>query len=297
MESAVNQAEEFSRLAKPSQNVLNYLETDQESSQHLNSFMLYNNYLTGLGPNGTLKLKVSYNKINLDTGFDYSDPEKLSHQRRTIGFIGTNVKNIKATYKPIVGDPIELELPEQFIVNRQLTTFSNTKDLFKEFIRANLLFEKEMFGFNKEEIDIAPEDYGNIFELTKPKGFEEDFIPGNKYNFNEVFNLIFEETMEKVSKESEKDMIIIRDYIKGYFFFSRPDYFKVNDEGYLFLYDKWDKLLNEGRFVLSSGTPSVKGGGPDVSHYESLYFQIGQLDHMKHYDFGDVKKFWKFKMD
>ncbi|WP_338972114.1 hypothetical protein [Spiroplasma endosymbiont of Panorpa germanica] len=296
-EEAINQAEEFSKLTKPSQNLLNYLETDQESSQHLNSFILFDNYLTGVGLYGTLKLKVSSNNINLDTGFDYSDLEKLSHQRRTLGFIGTNIKNIKATYKPIGGQPIELELPEQFIVNRQLTTFSNTKGLFKQHVRANLLFDKEMLGFNKEESDIAPEDYGNIFELTKPKGFEGDFIPDVKYDFDEVFSMIFEETLEKTNAETKKEGWFASDYIKRFYFNPEPSYFKINDQGYLFLYTKNDTLINSGHWMLTSGTPLTEGGGPTTSHNQLVYFEIGEWSMRNNNVSGDGKRYWKFKMD
>ncbi|WP_338972103.1 hypothetical protein [Spiroplasma endosymbiont of Panorpa germanica] len=293
LQAAVDQAEDESALTSPSQNLLNYLKTDADSSQHLNAFTLFDNYLNDF-TSQTLRLKVSNNNINLDTDLDSTDEGKLANQRRTIGFIGTDIKNIKVTYKPLYGSAIELELPEQFIVNRQLTTFSNTKDLFKQHVRANLLFEKEMFGFNKEQSDIPTEDYGDIFKLTKPNGFEEDFVPGEKYNFKEIFNMIFEETLEKVNVETKKEGWTASDYIAGYYFVFEPSYFKINDQGYLFLYDQSDVLINQGRWNLTSGTPLIDGGTPDMSHTQAIHFDIGKWNHKRHGNFGDTETFLKF---
>ncbi|WP_338971953.1 hypothetical protein [Spiroplasma endosymbiont of Panorpa germanica] len=254
---------------------------DKVSSEVINSFNLwaYYDYMT------SLKNAVSERKISLDNG---NSTEK---QRRVIGLYGTQIRDLKLTYTNKYSEQITLKMPVQFIVNHQLTSFNNTQELYDEYVKANLIFYRELFGFADQ--DVQKEDFDYTFQFQKPKKFDDVMVPDKSYKAKEVFQLMVEEALNKLELEKSKYSISsFKDYINGFGFADKDVYFKVDSDGYIYLYSSQGERI---KYYLatsySTGDYNYSYQGPD----SYINFTLGHRDDLKMDELGNAKTPWKFK--
>ncbi|AXK50942.1 hypothetical protein [Spiroplasma alleghenense] len=265
--------------ADVSKELVEYLKTDTESSKYINTFNLWHRYHKAF----VIKLeqKVKNKKINL------KEEMNTSFQRRLIGLHGYQVGGINLVYTPNFGNQISLELPEQFIVNKQYTTFDNTQELYNEWLRVNFLFQREFLGFTQKDSSISEEDYDYTYEFKKPKEFDVEIVPGESYKLSDFFKPIYEQTFEKIKNSNLANGVDKpEDYINSLNFFHRPGYFKVNKEGYIFMFEN-DGNLIEINSVMTYWTESYYEFPNQGKGF--LFFHTLFRDDIKVLEYGDSK--------
>ncbi|AHI53856.1 hypothetical protein SSABA_v1c04490 [Spiroplasma sabaudiense Ar-1343] len=266
--------------------LIQYLKEDSQSSEVINQYHLWEHFKRG-NKTSAFRNIVSSLGIELDKGHETQE------QRRTIGLFGTQITGIKLVYQPEIGPEIIFEMPEQFIVNRQLTSFSTTQELHNEFTRANFLFMREAYGFNQKDVSVSEDLFDYTFEFEQPEISSKKITPGEYYNTREVFNQIFDKTVTKL--ESQKDSYNIssfKDFINGYSFINNSEKFKINDEGYIFFYTSSNVLLSSVQLSQSYGTSDLQWG---FQGSIAINVSAGVRDDIITSEFGNQKTPWKFK--
>ncbi|AXK51543.1 lipoprotein [Spiroplasma alleghenense] len=264
-----------------------YLKEDPESSEIINLYNLWEHLKRGT-QTSAFRTLLANKGIELDKGHETQE------QRRTIGLFGTQITGIKLVYQPEVGPEIEFEMPEQFVVNKQLTSFSTTQELHNEFTRANLLFMREAYGFNQKDNSVGENNFDYTFEFQTPNAFNNKLVAGQSYNTREIFNPIFAETVDKL--EAQKDSYQIssfKDFINGYSFLKASETFKINDEGYIFFYNKQGVLINSLELAQSYSTSDLEWG---FQGSLSINISAGVRDDILTTEFGNQITPWKFKL-
>ncbi|WP_338972748.1 hypothetical protein [Spiroplasma endosymbiont of Panorpa germanica] len=218
--------------------VLKNLENNPQSSRYVNSENVFINYRSG-NISYDFKSLISRNGIKVDENLN---GENKAEANRLLGILGTYVTNVKLEYKSSENDSVmTMELPKQFFITRQLTSFENTTLYYEQLIRAQLLFQREMFGFTRGQWS---KSNNHAFVFKKPDVISENFQPGVLYDVKELMNGCYDEAVKKINSANllgngEK----IEYYIGGFMFNYEPEQFKINEEGYMFFYKFFDKTL------------------------------------------------------
>ncbi|AXK51536.1 hypothetical protein [Spiroplasma alleghenense] len=260
-----------------------HLKKDKVSSEVINAFNMWAYYddLTSLR-NAVLERKINLNK-NLE------NEEEL----RTIGLYGTQIRSLQLNYTNN-DESVVLDLPVQFIVHRQHTTFANTQLLHDEYTKANLIFAREIFGFADKDSIKADENFDYTYEFKLAEKMDDKIEIGKSYDSRDIFIPIVEETIAKLEKQKEQYKISsFEDYINGFGLIEKQSYLKVNEAGYIYLYlENGNPLGYLFSTSYSTGESDWEYQGPD----SYINFNLGIRDDVTINEFGEGKTPWKFKL-
>ncbi|WP_338972163.1 lipoprotein [Spiroplasma endosymbiont of Panorpa germanica] len=259
-----------------------FLKQYPDSSAYINSWNIFDTLNNGQSKQNlrdTLKTKGINFKTNLDT----------IEQRRVIKILPTYVNNIKINYHfAQTNEDLEFNLPRTFFMNKQLTTKSGTLEMHKEYVKANLLFQRELYGYARKDTISSTRDLDYTLQIKRPKSYTQEIEPGKLYPFIEFIELAIQEAIEKATARYPE--IKFSDYINGYAFSPGINYFKINRAGYLFLYDRDKKFSNQLDFLFSWG--NGRNAFDSLDRF-SLYFNSGfQVDTINT-EYSSEKTPWK----
>ncbi|WP_338972120.1 hypothetical protein [Spiroplasma endosymbiont of Panorpa germanica] len=265
----------------PNTKVKDFLELYDDSARYFNTAYLWDIYN---------EESRGFKNIIEKEGIALDQSVETEESRRLFALIGNKVKNIKIVYQHPSKGLIYFDFPSAFIVNRQYTTFESTQIWYDNFIKFNLLFNREFLGFNKEQNGVSASDWGDIFELTKPKSFDQSLKLNEFYDTREIFSNMYSESLKnlKNSKMGEGDENWHPEYyLSSFDFYNRATKFKVNAQGYVFIYSG-NSLIETQMIRTYYGTP-ITSFAIDGSN-DSIAFYIGEWTHISVKEFGDDQK-------
>ncbi|AHI53799.1 hypothetical protein SSABA_v1c03900 [Spiroplasma sabaudiense Ar-1343] len=182
-------------------------------------------YGTLHGINRSTELKILLNQ----TGSQFKIDSTNSAEKRVIGVFGMKVNNFFVNYRnPSFPDKvIPFALPESYIFTRQKTSFTNTQELYNDFIKVSLEFNKQLYNLTTNSGD-------EVWRFNLPSNLPITDLKFNKKYLSSTYfdELIYEEI--KKFKANHLDSKI-SDYINGYAGIGTQ--FEVNEQGYIRFYN------------------------------------------------------------
>ncbi|AHI53798.1 hypothetical protein SSABA_v1c03890 [Spiroplasma sabaudiense Ar-1343] len=202
----------------------------------------------------SMSISARFKNMLAQTGSQFEIDANDNEEKRVVGVFGMKVNNLFVNYQnPNFPDKtISFALPENYVFSRQKTSFANTQDLFNDFIKVSLEFNKQLYNFEDDN-----EDY--IFKLNLPPNLSLADLQFNKrYKNKDYFDeLIYQEILKFKNKNPESK---VEDYINGYTGFGTE--FEVNEQGYIRFYHNnamWEKA--NLAFLWINTSSNLPGGG------------------------------------
>ncbi|AHI54287.1 hypothetical protein SSABA_v1c08880 [Spiroplasma sabaudiense Ar-1343] len=280
-------------------NLKDYFIRDKISSDELSELMTKNNssYIKIYEPDGFKDDGVSSNAVSV-YGLVYDlrskttfinkveaigtkfkiDPEN-ENDKRVIGVIGMDVGDLYVNYQNPLNEIISFKMPNNYVFCRQKTSFNTTKELYKDFVKTTMEFNK--FFYN---LDSNDEDF--VWRLNLPPNLPMESLKFNKkYDIRTYFDeLIFSEIDNFKTNNPESK---IEEYVSGYYLYGIN--FEVDEQGYIRFYDETKNLyVNSLSFYWKNKNSSLATKG-DVFSAKS-YFGYADCEGIK----GEGPTKWQF---
>ncbi|AHI54285.1 hypothetical protein SSABA_v1c08860 [Spiroplasma sabaudiense Ar-1343] len=237
--------------------VKDYFIRDKISSDELSELMAKNNssYIAIFEPEGFKDDGVSSDAVSVygvlynlgsttfknkvaETGTKFEiDPEN-ENDKRVIGVIGMDVGGFYVNYQNPLNETISFKMPNNYVFCRQKTSFNNTKELFKDFVKVTMEFNKFFYNLDSNDEDFT-------WRLNLPPNLPLESLKFNKkYDIRTYFDeLIFSEMDNFKANNPESK---IEEYLNGYYLLGTS--FEVDEQGYIRFYS------GENNFDLNSLT-------------------------------------------
>ncbi|AHI54286.1 hypothetical protein SSABA_v1c08870 [Spiroplasma sabaudiense Ar-1343] len=228
------------------QDLKDYFIRDKISSDELSEIMAENgsSYIKFYKPEGFKDDGVSSDAVSVygvlynlnsttfknkvaETGTKFEiDPEN-ENDKRVISVIGMDVGDFYLNYQNSLNETISFKMPNNYVFCRQKTSFDTTKELFKDFVKVTMEFNKFFYNLDSNDEDFT-------WRLNLPPNLPLESLTFNKkYDIRTYFDeLIFSE-MDIFKKNNPESKI--EEYLNGYYLFGTS--FEVDEQGYIRFYD------------------------------------------------------------